>query len=361
MRIGMYVHWAGVGGAEDMALDQIKYSRDKVEYIFATERQSGWGPTHDEMQDMGVPVHQVEGNLISNYRQLWANNRVDLVHVFACGDTLEGYQAALDMQLPVVETAACLAYSHGYEVAPSLVYPVYLCNKHWVHGSNGKKEFKVITGGVDIERLGDQSAAKKRDYKLKMGFNPDQPLVGWFGRFDQFKCPFSFVDIAKFVMTEIPNCQFAMFGNGVDYGRTIYLSTEKHVPIQFRGAVRDKGSAFGCMDVYCFPTWQEAFGRVMVEAMACGVPVVTSDHPVCQEVCGQAALYAPTVRTDPMPLPNAKMFADKIVQVLKESETASVMGTLGWQRARTLYDARRMADEYVQFYQDILAGRGRSE
>lgn len=352
MRVAIYVHWAGVGGAEDMALDEVKYAKGEVDFIFATEEQSGWQVTFDELQALGVPVFRMVKGSLEEYRQLYREQKIDLVHVFSCGDIQPGFQAAMDLGIPVVETAACVSYSAAWGQA-SKIQPVYLSEKHWVHGSNGKREFKVIVGGVDIERLGHHSDHEKRVYKTQLGFDPNRPVVGWFGRFDQFKCPFSFIDIADIIRHKVPDAQFVMFGGGVDLGRSIYLSTEKHVPIEFRGFTRDKASAFGCMDIYCFPTWQEAFGRVMVEAMACGVPIVTSDYPVCQEICDKAALYAPTVRSDPMPLTNAKMFADKVIEVLQDPELAEFMSLVGYNRAREQYDAKRMAAEYVQLYKQM--------
>jgi glycosyltransferase involved in cell wall biosynthesis len=355
MRVAMYVHWAGVGGAEDMAIDEIKYARDRVDYIFTTEEQSGWQVTFDELNALGVPVFRTKVGDANEYRQLYAERKVDAVHVFSCGDIQPGYQAALDRGLPVVDTAACVAYPAAWG-NHSGVFPVYLCKKHWSGGSGGKKEFEIITGGVDIAMLGNHSEHEKRIYKTELGFDPNRPVVGWFGRFDQFKCPFSFIDIAASARERIPDCQFAMFGGGVDLGRSIYLANEKHVPIEFRGFTRAKGKAFGCMDVFMMPTWQEAFGRVLVEAMACGVPIVTSDYPVCQEVCEQAALYAPTVRSDPMPLANAKMFADQAVKILQDVELAEFMGVTGYTRSRQLYDAQRMANEYVALYRRICPG-----
>lgn len=45
-------------------------------------------------------------------------------------------------------------------------------------------------------------------------------------------------------------------------------------------------------DVFTLPTWkQEAFGMVYLEAMACGLPVVTTDDPIKREIVGNAGIY----------------------------------------------------------------------
>ena len=66
--------------------------------------------------------------------------------------------------------------------------------------------------------------------------------------------------------------------------------------MRFLGFVPDQTLAvlYRLASVFVFPSLFEGFGLPVVEAMACGTPVVASTHPSLDEACGDAA-----VRVDP--------------------------------------------------------------
>ncbi len=74
------------------------------------------------------------------------------------------------------------------------------------------------------------------------------------------------------------------------------------------------------------PTLVETFGFPLVEAMACGVPVVTSDLPVTREVCRDAALF--------YTLEDVDSLVESISKILDDERMASELVSRGLKRVK---------------------------
>lgn len=101
----------------------------------------------------------------------------------------------------------------------------------------------------------------------------------------------------------------------------------EHVPDE------DLALFYNVADVFVMPSLYEGFGLPVLEAMACGKPVIISDRGALPEVGGSAAL---TVNpTDIVRL------AAQITHVLEDQEYAHALGQAAYQRAQTFQSARQ--------------------
>lgn len=89
-------------------------------------------------------------------------------------------------------------------------------------------------------------------------------------------------------------------GEGPDQPRLQRLAEQLGVDVTWLGRVESTGMGeiYSRMDTLVLPSfttprWKEQFGRVLVEAMSCGVPVVGSDSGEIPQVIGQAGLIFP--------------------------------------------------------------------
>jgi glycosyltransferase involved in cell wall biosynthesis len=94
------------------------------------------------------------------------------------------------------------------------------------------------------------------------------------------------------------------------------------------------------------PVWKEQFGRVLIEAMACGVPVVGSDSGAIPEVIGDAGLIFPEG--------NATALADSLHRLIASPELCIELARRGLVRVQAQYTQERIAQQTLEFYRQCM-------
>lgn len=99
------------------------------------------------------------------------------------------------------------------------------------------------------------------------------------------------------------------------------------------------------------PFWSEQLGRILLEAMACALPVIGSDSGAIPEVVGDAGLIFPEG--------NSQALADRIRELEISPARRLELGNLGRDRVQS-YSEESLALRNIEFYRHVLARRRRA-
>lgn len=100
-------------------------------------------------------------------------------------------------------------------------------------------------------------------------------------------------------------------------------------------------------DIFCLPsretkTWGEQYGMSLLEAMACGLPIVTTNSGAIPEVVGDVALISPHS--------NAKELKTNLEKLIYNENLRHSLSIAGRQRAVEKYDCRKTGKQIEEIY-----------
>lgn len=144
---------------------------------------------------------------------------------------------------------------------------------------------RVIRNGVDIERFRPLDQTECRE---TLGLPVGVPVVGMVAAFKRQKNYEDFLHLARRLLDRLPRVRFACVGEPLRdnlQGAAVYqreiltlvdqLRLREH--IAFLGRRDDMPAVYNSFDVTVLPSKREGTPNVLLESMACGVPVVASD------------------------------------------------------------------------------------
>ncbi len=121
--------------------------------------------------------------------------------------------------------------------------------------------------------------------------------------------------------------------------------------LRFLGYVADEliPALYAGAAAFCYPSRYEGFGLPALEAMACGVPVITGNKTSLPEVVGDAGLMVDPDDVDGM--------RERLQQLLEDRAFAEALGQRGLARAQT-FSWDRCAQETLAVYTRVMQQRG---
>jgi L-malate glycosyltransferase len=357
-------HTALISGAEAATLELLQERQDEFRYVWASPE----GPLAEQVRRLGAHHVRVRGTAGSlrlqplgtpkaiaelaalgvGLRRAAARHGADLIHAISMR---AGIGAAISRRLggpPFV------VFQH--DVAPegpagrpirALVDPAAArlagCSQHVVdtlRAAGFTTPADVITEPVDLAQFDPAKAAP--DAARERLAPRDGPLLGLVGQITPWKGHDTAVRALARVRREHPRARLAIVGEVKFAARATRFDNHRFMAdlqslvaaegleeaVVFAGQRADVPDVVAALDALLVPSWDEPFGRVVIEAMAMGTPVVATSvgGPAETITHGRDGLLAPP-RDD-------EAWARAIARLLGDPEAARRMAAAGRETAR---------------------------
>lgn len=290
----------GDGGAEAVLYRLVTHDPENAHHVVSLTGEGKYGPllrqAHVAVTTLDMPRGRVTWRGLRGLWQVLRTQRPDVVQTWMYHADLVGGIMGRLAGVPVVWGVHNLALDQG--ITPrSTIAVVRLCAllSHRAparivacseaamsaHKEFGYKEpgFVVIPNGVDLDVFSPNVASRYR-LRTQWGVSDKVPIVGMVARFDPYKHHTNLIEALH--LLSLRGCVFraVLVGSQVDQ-ENVHLTqlvtalglTDK---VRLLGPTNDVPSVMNAIDVHVLSSSAESFGNVLIEAMACGTPCVTT-------------------------------------------------------------------------------------
>ena len=193
--------------------------------------------------------------------------------------------------------------------------------------------------------------ATRAETRASLGLDQESVVVAFLGRL----VPEKGVDLLLGALKRLPDVKAIITGVGPEEkslrAQASELGIEARVIFTGEVASMQVPALLPAADVLCLPSrstprWAEQFGRVLVEAMSVGIPLLATECGGIPGVVGDAGLL--------VPMNDLEALTDALRQLAGDPELRRELGRRGRARAEALFSQQRVVDDTVRFYDDIL-------
>lgn len=219
----------------------------------------------------------------------------------------------------------------------------------WV---KSKGKIVRIYNGVDLQEY---SMDKIRaDLKDELKISTDTPVITTAGMLVPMKGFGYFIEAASKLVKAYPDLKFIIAGEPVKQFKNYEYQLKSLVDslhltgkVLFIGLRRDFSAVLAITDIFVLPTLKEAFGRVLIEAMAMGKPLVATNVGGIPEVVvdGSTGILVPP--RDP------EAIAGALEVLIKDQEKSREMGITARKRVQDLFNIDENVRNIIKLYNTL--------
>ncbi len=294
-----------LGGAQTFLLGLVKHL-DRSRYLPEVACMHGRGVYADAFAKEGVKIHSLSPGkfpplYLPNFWRLMRRGRYDLMHFHLFGSNLCAKPIALMSGHPaVIVHDQCNDASR--ETNPLLLGADAFwnrCSDRVIAVSESTRRYlldredlpddlvEMIPNGIDAEEFQPPNKGVRGDARMALGIPLGAFVIGGIGRLVAQKNLTLFLEVAARLLSRHPSAFFVIAGTGPQEemlkAKALALGINERV--NFLGHVTDRTGLYHSLDALLMTSDFEGTPMVLLEAMACGLPVVASSVDGIAEVC----------------------------------------------------------------------------
>lgn len=348
------------GGVERGTVDLAKYL---LKHGHQAVVVSAGGPLVGDLTAAGVthytlPVHRKSPFSVFYSARMLAKivqkEKVDILHARSRVPALVAYLTSRRTQVPFITT--CHGFYSKHPLSKPMGWGKLVIVASNIIGKRMRDDFgvphekiRLIPRGVNLDefRWTDSSERARRP--------SDQRVVGLVGRLTPIKGHPLFLKAMARVSRVVPNLKILIIGDAPkpQYKEELLTLTRnlglEHA-VEFMGTRYDIPELLSGMDVLVAPSvGEEAFGRVVIEAGACGVPVVATRIGGFVDVIEHEKDGLLVGSDDP------RQLADAVLHLLKEPELAAKLAAAMRKKVETEFSLEKMFERTLKVYSEALS------
>jgi glycosyltransferase involved in cell wall biosynthesis len=356
-----------LGGAQTALLNLVKYA-DRARFRHEVAAMHGEGIFAAAFRAVGAPVHLLSvrrwpPSYLLSLPRLLCRQKFDVVHCHLiganwiakplaalCGVRCRYHHDQCNDAFRADSRAATLLDTLMNRLSTRI-----LAVSHSVEAFNFEVERQpsakvtFLPNSVDLAEFQPADAATRRNVRERFGLPADAFLIGGVGRFTPQKNFGLLLDAAQPLLG--PGVQLALFGSGPEEAQ---LRSHAGAHVHFLGTVAERAAIYHALEALVLPSRFEGLPMVVLEAMACGVPVLASGVDGVREIAtdGVNVLLAPSE--------NVPAFRAALERLLADAALRETLASAARALVEKKFDARQLAAELERWYLhdlDALAPR----
>jgi glycosyltransferase involved in cell wall biosynthesis len=358
------------GGLEMSARDYTRYFLERGHQSFCLCKSGS--KLHEMLKKDGLPLQAVD--FFSRYsplaimkiRKFLQQKQINIAHLHTPRDLWMITPASVGLSGLKIFATSRMLFTRTQKLDPvhRLVYSKldYLINTTEVSQKHMQNNLPlspdrhiVIPNPVDLARFRPELHDRKV-YRKEWGAGDKTLLLGIVGRIDPTKGQKETITALPAILARYPDLKLVIIGEITVGHKEDFLQELKDLAKNLRveqniiwaGFKSDVPAVLRALDIFIMPSYQESFGKVLIEAMAMGIPVISTNKGGPPEILsqGECGLLVPPRESAPV--------AEAVLKYLDSASLRLAMIEKGRRKVEDCYSLTSVLERLEKLYYKTL-------